>query len=73
MNTISRAWEEGLKTIRFLAKNGERSVPGLVVAVSVMKEIEIKLYPFVRLQLFVRSMTGQDRCRIKIILDWYHS
>ena len=23
MNTIFRAWEEGLKTIRFLGKNGE--------------------------------------------------
>lgn len=44
MNTIFRAWEEGLKTIRFLGKNGENSVPGWVVAVSVMKEIEIKLY-----------------------------
>lgn len=44
MNTIFRAWEEVLKTIRFLGKYGENSVPGWVVAVSVMKEIKIKLY-----------------------------
>lgn len=36
MNTIIRAQEEELKTIRFLGKNGENSVPGVLVTVAVM-------------------------------------
>lgn len=35
--------EGGNETIRFLGKNGENSVPCVLVAMAVMKEIEIKL------------------------------